>query len=44
MGKPIALSNHYDVIILDVNLPKMNGLYFEKGVNRPDSSKYRGAY
>ena len=25
MGKRMALSHHYDVIIMDVNLPKMNG-------------------
>jgi DNA-binding response OmpR family regulator len=25
VGSSLALSNHYDVIILDVNLPKMNG-------------------
>ncbi len=25
MGSSLALSNHYDVIVLDVNLPKING-------------------
>jgi two-component system, OmpR family, copper resistance phosphate regulon response regulator CusR len=25
VGSSLALSNHYDVIVLDVNLPKMNG-------------------
>ncbi len=34
MGKRLALRNHYDVLILDVNLPKLNGLDLARSVRQ----------
>ncbi|HEX8530506.1 MAG TPA: response regulator [Cytophagales bacterium] len=34
MGKRLALSNHYDVLILDVNLPKLNGLDLARSIRQ----------
>jgi DNA-binding response OmpR family regulator len=38
MGKRMVLSNHYDVIVMDVNLPHMNGFEVAKSI-REEKSK-----
>ena len=36
VGSSLALSNHYDVIVLDVNLPKINGFELAALLRRED--------
>ncbi len=34
VGKRLALSNHYDVLVLDVNLPKLNGMDLAQSIRQ----------
>ena len=34
VGKRLALSNHYDVLVLDVNLPKLNGMDLARSIRQ----------
>ncbi len=40
-GKKLALSNHYDVIILDIIIPQLNGLELCKKIRKQNTTTKR---